>query len=290
MKMMTKTWNIGRGLSNAVVLLCCIVIFHCCCCSCCCIVCCCCVFFMLPVACSHHLLHHHHPCCQPPLLVPIMLYCCVVFLFCIVVVVLLVVLFVCVLVVLVVACGMKSLSSLLSPYLQLSSPACSNHVVLLCGIFILHCSCCCCCCAVIMAITLYLLYFFVLLFLFLLLLLLSLTCSHHLLCHHCPLSSLSSSSLPLSFPSLLSQCIVVLHCCCNVGAFVHYYFGVFVLFAVSIIICLHHYLVIYVFDHLFGQFYIWCYKDGWHFWCSSWCFLHMTLFCCYSNYWPKANW
>ena len=37
--------------------------------------------------------------------------------------------------------------------------------------------------------------------------------------------------------------------------FVHYYFGAIVLFGV-LIICLHHYLVLYIFDHLFGQYYM----------------------------------
>ena len=55
---------------------------------------------------------------------------------------------------------------------------------------------------------------------------------------------------------------------------VHYYFGVVWLFGV-LIICLCHYLVLYIFDHLFGQHYIWCYTYDQFFWCSSWCFIIM---------------
>ena len=84
-------------------------------------------------------------------------------------------------------------------------------------------------CGVIIALMLYCCIGFCVLFLFLfmLFLLLSLACTHHLLCH-----------FPLFL--LLSWCIVVLHCCCDIGAFVNHYFCGMVLFLCLSIIHPHH--------------------------------------------------
>ena len=129
----------------------------------------------------------------------------------------------------------SSSSSSLSSSLLPSYPSFSNHVVLFCCIFVLHCWCCSCwcyCChwcAVIIAIMLHCCSVLcVLLFLFFVLLVVT-----------SMQSSSSSSSLSfviiiniaIALPFLLlSWGIVVLHCCLDVGAFVHDYFGGIVLF------------------------------------------------------------